>query len=332
MKKILPIFVLAVFLFGCETENYQTPPKMDSDAAISQKTLKTGETPETPEFCNPDVIYNFSTEVGLAGAKLSVNDDGTNLYVTFEAETDWYLIKTGLYVGDEAGIPATGGNPELLTYHSSSRTGQASVSYVIPIADLPECFVLAAAVKVVQYDAAGSWINKTYGYVTDVSYGANLWEAYGEYCKQDCEENDCYGEETAWSFGTTFESLTGTTRWGWYSVYTLGESNSYTIYAGQHYDIGDLNVSDDGVNLTVEYQTEGGALLGLAHLYVGTEDDFLNYTNKKGTPIPGHFPYKMESSPYTDNFTFTIALSEVLTENGTVIIAAHAESYLPCQD
>lgn len=93
-----------------------------------------------------------------------------------------------------------------------------------------------------------------------------------------------------------------------------------------------MNVSDDGVNLTVEYQTEGGVVMGLAHLYVGTEVDFLNYVNKKGTPVPGHFPYTMDSDPYTDNFTFTIPLSEVLTDNGTVIIAAHAESYLPCED
>jgi len=330
MRIILPLFIIAAIFFSCDTENYQIPPKTDSDA-VTQKSLKTGETTETPEFCNPDVIYNFSTEVGLAGAELTVNDDGINLYVTFQAETDWYLIKTGLYVGDQAGIPDTEGDPELLTYHSTSRTGETSVSYVIPIADLPECFVLAAGVKVVQYNDAGEWINKTFGYVTDVPYGANLWEAYGEYCKQECEE-PCYGEETAWSFGTTFESLTGTKRWGWYSVYTLGQSNSYTIFAGQHHDIGDLNVSDDGINLTIEYQTEGGVVMGLAHLYVGTEDDFLNYTNKKGTPIPGHFPYTESSDPYTDNFTFTIPLSEILTENGTVIIAAHAESYLLCED
>jgi len=329
MKKVLPIFIFAAMLFGCNVDNYQTEPKAD-DASLNQSTLKTGET-TTPEFCNPDVTYDFTSEAGLAGAILKVNDDGTNLYVTFEAKPDWYIIKTGVYVGDAAGIPATGGDPELLTYHSSFRDGQTTVSYVIPLANLGECFDIAAAVKVVQYDATGAWINKTYGYVTDITFGANLWDAYGEYCLQDCGGgDDCFNEETAWSFGTSFESLTGTTRWGWYSVYTLGQANSYTIFAGQTYDIGTLNVSDDGVNLTVQYHTSGGVVMGLAHLYVGTVADFMNYMNKKGTPVPGQFPYHQSSDPYSNNITFTIPLSDVLQENGQVIIAAHAESYLPC--
>lgn len=332
MRKILPFFMIVLMFSACTKDSFQP---VDNNIPVEEKEISKFKTYEEPgPICGEEIIFDLTGEQAFNGGNVIVTNDEVNLYVTFQANPDWYLIKTGLYVGPESGIPATGGDPELLTYHSSSRTGETSVSYTIPLANLGVCFAIAAAVKVVQFDANGRWINRTYAYITDIPFGDNIWEAYGEYCIQECEQ-PCYGEETAWSFGTTFTSLTGTKRWGWYSVYTVGTASEYTIFAGQHNDIGTLYVSDDGTTLTVSYQTDGGAVMGLAHLYVGNETEFEDdYMNKKGTPVPGHFPYTQSSDPYVNNFTFNIPLSEINFDGQNLIIAAHAESYLPgeCED
>ncbi len=340
MRIVLPLLFIAAVLFSCNTDSFQDV-KVKKDFNGETSTLKTGGTPEIPvpgEFCKPDVVYNLVGETDMNRGTVSVNNDETYLYVTIETSADWYLYRTGLYVGSIEAIPVLNGEPNPYGFNVVTQ-GYSTTSvqtYAVPLAELDECFIISVIAKVIQVDATGAMTNWEIAWTKDVLFSTifdvDTWSGgFAEYCKQSCE-NDCYNEETAWSFGTSFESLTGTTRWGWYSVYTLGQANSYTIYAGQTHDIGDLNVSDDGINLTVQYHTEGGVVMGLAHLYVGTEADFLNYVNKKGTPVPGHFPYTMDSDPYTNNFTFTIPLSEVLTDNGTVIIAAHAESYLPCED
>lgn len=70
------------------------------------------------------------------------------------------------------------------------------------------------------------------------------------------------------------------------------------LMAGQHIDVGDVSVWNDGENLYVEYETTDGWEITETHLYVGKTDP-INLTS-----APGQFPYS-DGNPYT------IPLSEI---------------------
>ena len=331
MKKILPFLLVALIFSACTQDNIE-PIQTDESQEIQSSRLKALE---DGSFCSGfyDLVVVESEVTTFPGSQIEVWNDGINLFVTLTAPTDWYLYASAIYVGGEEFMPVYPGsdpgyylringiaqhNLEVFLWYTSSYT------YVLPLPE-DECFAISAFVKFYQEVEEGD----PYGVKGNYTYTQAL-----VYCDEECE-TPCYGEETAWSDGTTFTTLTGTKRWGWYSEYTIGQANEYTIYAGQTNDIGTLYVSDDGDILTVTYQTDGGAVMGLAHLYVGNVVELQyspeKYMNKKGTPVPGQFPYTDSSDPYTDTFTFSIPFSDIDfgDDDTNLIIAAHAEAYLP---
>ncbi|MEN8119442.1 MAG: hypothetical protein ABFS35_03810 [Bacteroidota bacterium] len=341
MKKFLPFLMVALIFSAC-TKDESKLVRPDFDGKVVKTSLKT--ITELPEFCNDDLIFNLLGETSINHGTISVNNDEDNLYVTFNIDEGWTLYLSGVYAGALADVPVDAGgeiDPFQFEVVDHGFNGPSVYTYAFPLIDLDECFIISAVAKILPTGATNT---DTYDIVWTkdhlfVGYPNTWGGGYAEYCEQDCEPPACYGEETAWSFGTTFESLTGTTRWGWYSVYTVGEDNDYIIYAGQTNDIGTLYVSDDGVNLTVRYETEGDNLLGLAHLYVGNvielEEHEDEYMNNKGTPVPGHFPYTDFNDPYDNSFEFVIPLENInsYVEEGIekIIVAAHAEAYLPVE-
>ena len=94
---------------------------------------------------------------------------------------------------------------------------------------------------------------------------------------------------------------------------------SQTLLAGQHTDIGDLLVCDDGDDLFVTWDSTG-ALLSTTHLYV-SED-----APKKHAP--GRFPYKNEGI-WTQVDEYSIPLDDLGVADGdNLYIAGHAETNL----
>lgn len=95
------------------------------------------------------------------------------------------------------------------------------------------------------------------------------------------------------------------------------------LLADQDMNVGEVSVSDDGVNLTVKYVTTDGWVINETHLAVAESSDAIPQT-KKGNPIPGQFEYKNESQDLgITEYTYEIPLSWAA---GTELsIAAHAE-------
>jgi hypothetical protein len=87
-----------------------------------------------------------------------------------------------------------------------------------------------------------------------------------------------------------------------------GDVKTVDLYGGQHILVGDVEISNDGVNLYVTYHAAEGWSFTDLHLYVG--DISLMPHNKSMNPTIGHFPYKVEGLPYpTVYYTFTIPLA-----------------------
>lgn len=93
----------------------------------------------------------------------------------------------------------------------------------------------------------------------------------------------------------------------------------YDLFAGQTILVGQLMVTNDEEYLYVTYQASEGQLFTETHLYVGTLEGLP--VNKKGTPVPGHFPYKSTDEFGVSEVTFTIPLADL---EDCYIIAAHA--------
>ncbi len=80
----------------------------------------------------------------------------------------------------------------------------------------------------------------------------------------------------------------------------------FELIAGKNHNVGKVTVDNDQENLYVTYETVDDWLIGEVHIYVGLEADVP--LNKKGTPVPGHFPYSDEELNLSA-YTYVIPLS-----------------------
>ncbi len=97
---------------------------------------------------------------------------------------------------------------------------------------------------------------------------------------------------------------------------------STSLLAGQRYNAGDLNVYFDSEKVYVEYTTTGNWFIRKTHLYVG--DCELIPVNRRGDPIPGHFPMGETIPNGTQSLVYAIAKSDLPK---CFCISAHAEVY-----
>ncbi|AKB25219.1 hypothetical protein MSMTP_1750 [Methanosarcina sp. MTP4] len=96
------------------------------------------------------------------------------------------------------------------------------------------------------------------------------------------------------------------------------------LLASQTLDVGMVNATCDGTNLSVKYTTEDGWTLNETHLAIVGDPGEIPAT-KKGNPAPGQFEYAEEHAPGVTEFTYTIPLADLGLEAGSpVYIAAHA--------
>ncbi len=96
------------------------------------------------------------------------------------------------------------------------------------------------------------------------------------------------------------------------------------LLAGQTLDVGMVNTTCDGTNLSIKYTTEDGWTLNETHLAIAGDFTEIPAT-KKGNPVPGQFEYTEEHLTGVTEFTYTIPLEDLGLEAGDPIcIAAHA--------
>ncbi|OGQ24487.1 MAG: hypothetical protein A2138_15830 [Deltaproteobacteria bacterium RBG_16_71_12] len=97
---------------------------------------------------------------------------------------------------------------------------------------------------------------------------------------------------------------------------------SNNLIAGQHIDAGGVRITNDDVNLYVEISTQDGWLLTETHVFAGTGEV---PANRKGTPVPGLFPYAQSFSPGVTSTTVVIPLAGLGVDcDDTLKVAVHA--------
>lgn len=244
--------------------------------------------------CGDPVVSELIAGQNTQSGTIIVQNTSDSVYVTFTTINGWQLGKTHLYVGELQNMPSTPtGNPQIgnFPYQHTFNPYTTSDQYAIAIADLPECFIVAAHAETHLVDANGNVIQSETSWGNGTQFNqSGSWAMYSSYCVQACEEPCEYVTE------------------------------SFDLFGGQTIDVGNLLVTNDDENLTITYQTTGDWYVGKIHVYVG---DIAGLpTNSQNTPIPGQFPYSETYNPYTQTATITIPLASLPS---CYVIAAHAE-------
>lgn len=348
MKKfLLPSFLIALLTF-------QNCSKQDDLAYVDRADIISQSTADPSDYlCGTPTVVELVAGQHIYSGQVVIGNDADSLYVIYSADVDWSISEIHVYAGDPllaptnpSGVPVPGAFTHVIEFDIPVK------NYVVsfPLADFTsECYAIFAHASVsngvsnetawsnnvgtnfVEGDASSAWSNGTS--FADLT-GTKRWGGYTEYCTQTCiddpvdPEPSCFNEETAWSYGNSFEDLTGTNRWGWYSSHTLGATEEYLIYAGQHIECGVLTITDDGQTLYVTAQMTNDAYANYLHLYVGSEQEMVSLFNNSGTPVPGHFPIHMDQ-PESYAFSYSVPLAE-LTYIDEIIVAAHFEAMVPC--
>ncbi|SNS41287.1 hypothetical protein SAMN06295967_10939 [Belliella buryatensis] len=116
-------------------------------------------------------------------------------------------------------------------------------------------------------------------------------------CDTVIEEDTCYKDETAWSFGTRFNERGN---WAMYTAYESGKE--VALIAGQHYEIGTVSfgaVVDGEVEITISLNADG------AFQDVASNVKIQGYDKApSGNPAPGRFAFHGDASGST--FTATV--------------------------
>jgi hypothetical protein len=101
--------------------------------------------------------------------------------------------------------------------------------------------------------------------------------------------------------------------------HTEEEPYKVDLFAGQHEDVGDVSVWEDGHYLYIKYETTGGWCLTETHLQVATSLN--DIPQAEGNPIPGHFSNQTEHNCVTE---YTYAFDLEWVPDTILYIAAHA--------
>ena len=142
--------------------------------------------------CENDIIsYEYYAGQDILVGSLDVTNDDEYLYVTFNFTDDWYMGQTHLYVGSADDIPTNPSNipvPGAFPYSVTHDPAVQSYTYEIALADLEDCYAIAAHAEVISFDEEGNIIESETGW----SFGTEFpdsprWGWYSEYCTQDCE-------------------------------------------------------------------------------------------------------------------------------------------------
>ena len=305
MKHILALVIILPFLFaGC-----QKSETIDADNVYKKGHPIIPTVENTIEYCGDPYIATLTDWYQtVTPGTVTVGNDETMLYVTFETSGDWNFTSTILYVGPADSVPGTI-NPDgtgdfpiwQFPYKVWHGPGIQEYTFIIDLNDLDSCFIVVAYSNIKNVSTGEEYI------VWGKSNLKNLG-FYFEYCIQECEPPS-YDCETAYAYGddlaTCFIDIPGvnSNNWGW-SNGPISDPSSYSwdIYAGAgQCDIskgtlvGTLDVDYSGGTVTVTYNIDADFTLEETHLFVG--DEMLpRKHNNKFTTAPGQFPYSGESS------------------------------------
>lgn len=282
MKKLFLFLTLAFLIVNCTTEPISTDIQTEAKETKSSSLTAKG----TYSECDPISINIMAGQFTNAGTIL-VENDATNLYVTYHALENWFFSEMHLYVGPFAGVSAKNGNPipGQFPYKKTFNTLVQDYTFIIPLSsitlDANKCLYIAAHSSMKNI-VNGTVVRTETGWAGDIKFPGKNWATYFNYCLRTCTNEDPPGEttcDTAYMFGNnTFNGLGLSEKWGWVTSYNNVVNGSYTynLYAGagqnditKGYLAGTVTVNIQGSNVSVTINaTHAGTVFTETHVYL----------------------------------------------------------------
>lgn len=168
---------------------------VQSETAWSEGTRMTqkGNWATYSDYCLMDCCQISTIQYTMYGGQtinvgtLDVTNDGVNLFITYNFTGGWSASQTHLYVGALSGLPTNNANtpvPGQFPYNDTHSPNVSSYTYVIPLAGLDPCYIIAAHASAVNSTNGGSETTWSEG----VKFpNTNRWGWYSEYCTQSCD-------------------------------------------------------------------------------------------------------------------------------------------------
>jgi hypothetical protein len=194
MKTTLTLFAFVFTIASCQK---QSADLLNPDNELSQLSLSAeAGAPLTESSGAASCVVPVTTPL-MAGqhtnvGSVTVTNDETNVYVTYQTTGSYLVKKTHLYVGSCTAIPVSNsGNPRIgqYPYQTNHGTGINSFTYTIARSSLPAgCICVSAHAEVVAYNAAGTVIfsQTGWGFGEQINDGGSWAMKFG-YCQQDCD-------------------------------------------------------------------------------------------------------------------------------------------------
>lgn len=111
--------------------------------------------------------------------------------------------------------------------------------------------------------------------------------------------------------------------WATYVICTPTEEiQTFYLYAGQHYRVGELNIWNNSNSLFVQFDLDEDFAMEKNHLHIATSLNGI--PQSPGGPIPGLFAHNREYDPYQQQDTYQIAWNPSWN-NIPLYIAAHSD-------
>jgi hypothetical protein len=339
LAKILTlVLVLPIIFIGCQKSELTDDSKISNPESTTDGILKS-----TTVFCGTPFIADLvDFEQTFTAGIVTVGNDETTLYVTYELTGEWWIHDAVLFAGpaSEAGTIYQDGSGQFSpsSWVSPYRHNFFPYDYVqshtfeIDLSTLDECFIIVA------YSKATNLTTNQNKFI----WGKSQMKSSGyylEYCKQECTPPPppppLGGCETAYAYGENFATCfleipgVNSNNWGWSNGTITAGSYSWPLYAGagqcnigNGIHVGTLQVNYTPPTAVVTYTMFNGYVLNETHLYVGNQ--ILPKKKNKFTTVPGQFPCKHENLNGVSSDTFTInGLS------GNIYVVAHS---VACDD
>ncbi|MEY4706086.1 MAG: hypothetical protein RL042_2291 [Nitrospirota bacterium] len=241
--------------------------------------------------CN--ILYaGQTTNVGT----ICVDNDLSNLSVTYTTIDAWTLEETHLFVGSSlTEVPRTQtGNPKIGLFPfgaDSLAAGTTTSTITIPLGDfgaggtpcLAKDLIVAAHAVVVKVNSDGSIRRETAWGNGSRFATKGSWATYFTYRTQcpSASPVACTGaNQTAYALGqTTFIELGLTnSRWGWQLTVPVGSATAQ-VYAGaaqnditKGTNVGTLQYQYTGSHLILNFMLNAGWLMTQTHVFAGSND------------------------------------------------------------
>ena len=189
-KLTLALIALTTIFFSCQKDI----SLKNTSATPEEELMCANPTPPPPlpaiTYCGTaTTVPIFADQHTDNVGSVTIGNDGTNLYVTYEFTGDYKGKATRLYVGTLAGLPLSSGhaNSSQFPYKTTHYNEVTSFRYTIPLASLPTCYIISAYAQVIRRNAWGWTCYDETGWLKDrLHTTCSNWSMYLNYCTVSC--------------------------------------------------------------------------------------------------------------------------------------------------